>query len=97
MQIVNIITITTTFTSFNTKRVKYGIITININNLWSCFTFLIFIEIQFNGIAFNREFAFVKFVKFDKILNPMNNTFLANLNIFIYIMSFFLLNIYECL
>ena len=25
------------------KRVKYSIITININNLWSCFTFFIFL------------------------------------------------------
>ena len=46
--IVNIITITIAFNCFNTKRVKYGIITIKINHLWSCFTFLIF--------AFNREF-----------------------------------------
>ena len=44
-----------------------------------------FNEIQFNGIAFNG----VAFVKFDKIVNPMNNTFLANLNIFLYIMLFF--------
>ena len=39
-----------------------------------------FIEIQFNGVAF---------VKFDKIVNPMENTFLTNLNIFIYTMFFF--------
>ena len=49
-------------------------------------------EIQLNGIAFN-EFAFVKL---HKIVNPMKNTFLTNLNIFIYTMLFFSLNIYEC-
>ena len=53
-----------------------------------------FIEIQFNGIAFNGEFAFVKF---DKIVISMKNTFWTNLNIFIYTMLFFSLNIYECL
>ena len=47
-----------------------------------------FIEIQFNGVAF---------VKFDKIVNPMENTFLTNLNIFIYTMFFFSLSIYKCL
>ena len=47
--IVNIITITTTFTRFNTKKVKYGIITVNINNLRSCFTFLIFL-LKYNSI-----------------------------------------------
>ena len=40
-----------------------------------------FIEIQFN-----REFAFVKF---DKIVNPMKNNFLTNLNILIYTTLFF--------
>ena len=87
--IINIISIATTFTYSNTKRINYRIITININNLWSCFTFLIFIEIQFN-----EEFAFAKF---DKIVSPMKNIFLKNLNILIYIMLFLLLNIYECL
>ena len=53
----------------------------------------LFTEIQLNGITFN-EFAFVKS---DKIVNPMKNTFLTNLNIFIYIMLFFSLNIHECL
>ena len=43
----------------------------------------LFIEIQFNG-----EFAFVKS---DKIVNPMKNIFLTNLNIFIYIMLCFLI------
>ena len=37
-----IITIAATFIYFNTKRIKYGIITININNFWIYFTFLIF-------------------------------------------------------
>ena len=40
----------------------------------------LFIEIQLN------EFAFVKL---DKIVNPMKNTFLTNPNIFIYTISFF--------
>ena len=31
----------TTFTCFNTKRIKYRLITININNFWSYFTCLI--------------------------------------------------------
>ena len=44
-----------------------------------------FIEIQFNGVALNK----VTFVKFDKIVNPTKNTFLTNLNIFIYTMLFF--------
>ena len=47
-----------------------------------------FIEIQFNGVAF---------VKFDEIVNPMENTFLTNLNIFVYTMFFFSLSIYKCL
>ena len=44
-----------------------------------------FIEIQFNEVALNG----IAFVKFDKISNPMKNTFLTNLNIFIYIILFF--------
>ena len=48
---------------------------------------------QFNGIAFSG----FTFVKFEKIVNPMKNTFLTNLNVFIYTMIFFSLNIYECL
>ena len=39
--IINIITIATTFTCFNAKKIKYWIITININNFRSCFTLLI--------------------------------------------------------
>ena len=39
--IIDIITTTTAFTCFNTKRKKHRIIRININNLWSYFTFLI--------------------------------------------------------
>ena len=39
--IVDIVATTTAFTCFNTKRIKYRLITININNLWSYFTFLI--------------------------------------------------------
>ena len=46
------------------------------------------IEIQFNGIALDKEFTFVKF---DRIVNPMKNTFLTNLNCFIYTMFFFLI------
>ena len=85
--IVNIITTTTTFTRFNTKWKKHRLTSININNLWSCFTLLLLIEIQLNGIAFN-EFAFVKL---DKIVNPMKNTFfLTNLNIFVYTGIFFI-------
>ena len=45
-------------------------------------------EIQLNALAF---------VKLDKIVNPMKKTFLTNLNIFIFTMLFFSLNIYECL
>ena len=48
----------------------------------------LFIEIQFNELAL---------VKSDKIVSPMKNTFLTNLNIFIYTMLFFSLNIYKCL
>ena len=59
---------------------KYQIITININNFQSYFTLLTFIEIQLNELAL---------VKLDKIANPMKNTFLTNLNIFIYTMLFF--------
>ena len=49
-----------------------------------------FIEIQFNevaliGIAFDKKYK----IKFDKIFNPMKNTFSTNLNIFIYIILFF--------
>ena len=40
----------------------------------------LFIEIELKELAF---------VKFDRIVNPTKNTFLTNLNIFIYIMSFF--------
>ena len=40
----------------------------------------LFIEMQLN------EFAFVKL---DRIVNPVKNTFLTNLVIFIYIISFF--------
>ena len=47
----------------------------------------LFIEIQLN------EFTPVKV---DKIVNPVNNTFLTNANIFISYYSF-LLNAYECL
>ena len=48
----------------------------------------LFIEIQL------KEFPFVRL---DKIMNPSKNTFLTNLNIFIYTMLFFFsLNIYEC-
>ena len=47
----------------------------------------------FNEIAF-KELAFVKS---DKIVNPMKNTFVTNLNIFIYTMLFFSLNICGCL
>ena len=50
-----------------------------------------FMEIQFNGVVLSG----ITFAKFDKIVNPMKNTFLTNLNTFIYIMLFFSLNIYE--
>ena len=39
--IVDIVTTTTAFTCFNTKRKKHKVISINNNNLWSYFTFLI--------------------------------------------------------
>ena len=45
----------------------------------------LFTEIQLNGITFNE----LAFVKSDKIVNPMKNTFLTNPNIFIYAMLFF--------
>ena len=48
----------------------------------------LFTEIQLNELAF---------VKSDKIVNPTKKLFLTNSNIFIYIMLFFPLNIYECL
>ena len=38
--IINIITIATSFTYFNTKMIKYRIITVNINNFRPCFTCL---------------------------------------------------------
>ena len=41
------------------------------------------IEIRLN------EFTFVKL---DRIVNPVKNTFLANLNIFVYTISFFFIN-----
>ena len=69
---------TTTFTCLNTKRIKYRIITVNINNFRSCFTLLItqLIEIQLN------EFTLVKL---DRIVNSIKNTFLMNRNILYYI------------
>ena len=50
----------------------------------------LFIEIQlnvvtFSGIAFHK----LTFVKLDKIVNPIKNIFLTNLNIFIYTVIFF--------
>ena len=45
----------------------------------------LYIEIQLSGIAF-KELAFVKS---DKIVNPMKNTFLVNLNVFIYTVLLF--------
>ena len=39
--IIHFVTTTAAFTCFNTKRIKYRLVTININNLWSYFTFLI--------------------------------------------------------
>ena len=45
---------------------KNRLISININNLWSCFTLLIVIEIQFN--------AFI-LTKLDKVVNPMKKLF----------------------
>ena len=59
---------------------KHRFISININNLGSCFKLLIILEIQLNGIVF---------VKPDKIVNPTKNTFLTNPNIFICIMLLF--------
>ena len=38
---------------------------------------------------FFTEIQSKAFVKFDKIVNPKKNTFLTNLNIFIYTMLFF--------
>ena len=38
---MNIVIATTTFTCFNTKMIKYGVIAININNFLPCFTILI--------------------------------------------------------
>ena len=35
---MNIITTATRFTCFDTKRIKYGFLTIKINNFWSYFT-----------------------------------------------------------
>ena len=45
----------------------------------------LFIEIQLNGIALNE----LAFLKFDRIVNPIKNTFLTNPNTLIYTMSFF--------
>ena len=39
--IINIVAITATFTSFNTKRINNGLITINTNKFWFYFTFVI--------------------------------------------------------
>ena len=39
--IIDVVTITTAFTCFDTKRIKYRLITININNLWFFLTFFI--------------------------------------------------------
>ena len=39
--IINVIETTTTFTYFNTVRIKWRFINVNINNLWSYFTLLI--------------------------------------------------------
>ena len=47
----------------------------------------LFAEIQLIGIAFNG----IAFGKLDKIVNPTKNTILANPNIFIYTMFFFLI------
>ena len=55
----------------------------------------LFIEIQLNGIAFNlvvfsgAVLDGIVFMKFDRIINPVKNTFLTNPNIFIYTISFF--------
>ena len=49
--------------------------------------------VVFNGIAFNE----LTFVTFYRIVNPIKNIFLTNLNIFIYTMLFFSSNICECL
>ena len=49
----------------------------------------LFIEIQLNGIAFKE----LVFVKLHIIVNPTRNTFLANLNNFIYTILFFSSNI----
>ena len=90
-RIINIITATTTFICFNTKWKKYRLISININNF--CGLVLhswLFIEIQLKKFAFAKP---------DKIVNLMKNTFLTNLNIFIYTMLFFfhqiLMNIFN--
>ena len=100
MWIINIITTTNGLTCFNTKRIKYRLITININNFWSYLTCLIIIEIQLNRVALN---GFTD----DKIVNPVKNIFLINPNIFICFLQLvslrhvsyysFPLNTYECL
>ena len=57
------------------------------------------IEIRLNLFAFKLVvFSGAVFMKLDRIVNPVKNTFLTNPNIFIYTTSFFFLwNIYECL
>ena len=55
----------------------------------------LFIEIQLNGTAVNlvvfseAVLIGIVFMKLDRIVNPVKNTFLINPNIFIYTMSFF--------
>ena len=93
MWIINIIAIITTFTYFDTKRVNIGLLLFILITCGLVLHSWFFIEIQLKGIASNG----ITFMKFDKIVNPTKNTFLTNLNIFIYIMLFFSLKIYECL
>ena len=68
-------TTTAAFACFDTKRIKYRLITININNFWFYFTFLIVIEIHFNELTLGR-------LQPKNIIAEINNCF-TNPNIFI--------------
>ena len=79
---MDIVATTTALACFNTKRIKYRLITININNFWSYFTFLLVTEMHVSGVT-------VKQFTFDKIVNPVKNVFLINLNILLYYVILF--------
>ena len=84
--IIDIAATTAAFTCFNTKKIKYRLITININNFLS-YILNYTLKTHFNGVAFSRA-VFNGFTP-DKNVNPVKNAFLVNPNILLYYVILF--------